>query len=257
MRNTFQYTARIILAILFSLFLAPMVQGMDFFQLREAGPPKVTDEGILFTYKPEKRTPGYVIVSGSFDNWESLHMMHKNEVGVFSYLYDELEDHTEAGRRGIILDRGLYDYRYLIDGVWIADPLNRKRTFDKHGTELSQFVVKAPIIKRQKNPIHIADSRYIFYLVEPHAKNVYLIGDFNNWNPYSHPMQRNERGWWEIEVDLPHGQYSYRFIVDGKHTVDPMGRNIRHDRFDRELTRLIIPLELMVEEETPGVFQLQ
>ena len=257
MRNRFLNTALYPLILVCFLFFAPFVQGMDFYQIREAGPPKTTDEGVLFTYQPKKRMPRYVMVSGSFDNWESLHMMTKNDAGVFTYLYDEIQDHTDSGKRGIVLDRGQYSYRYLIDGIWVTDPLNRKKTYDTHGTELSQFTVKAPVIKRQKNPIHIKDSLYIFYYEQPYADNVYLIGDFNNWNPYSHPMYRNEKGWWEIEIDLPHGEYSYRFIVDGKHRVDPMGRNIRHDRFNRELSRLIIPLELMAEEEKPAIFQLQ
>jgi len=257
MRNKSISTALFALTLTCALVFSPIVQGMDFYQIREAGPPDITDEGILFTYKPAKRMPKYVMVSGSFDNWESLHMMKKNDVGVYSFLYDEVKDHTESGKRGVILDRGLYDYRYLIDGIWVADPLNKKRNYDKHGTELSQFMVKAPIIKWQENPIHIENARYIFYVVEPYAKSVYLIGDFNNWNPYSHPLQKNERGWWEIEIDLPHGEYSYRFIIDGKHRVDPMGRNIRHDRFDRELTSLIIPLELMEEEKPTFLEQLQ
>ena len=255
MRNRFLNTALFSLTLVFAIFFTPIVQGMDFYQIREAGPPDITDEGVLFTYEPEKRMPRYVMVSGSFDNWKSLHMMTKNDVGVFTYLYNEVQNHTDAGKRGVVLGKGQYSYRYLIDGVWVTDPLNRKKTHDTYGTELSQFLVKTPVIKRQRNPLHIEDTLYIFYYEQPRVKNVYLIGDFNNWNPYSHPMHRNERGWWEIEIDLPHGEYSYRFIVDGKHRVDPMGRNIRHDRFDRELTRLIIPLELMAEEEKPTIFQ--
>jgi 1,4-alpha-glucan branching enzyme len=35
----------------------------------------------------------------------------------------------------------------------------------------------------------------------PAAYSLYLIGDFNNWNRNSHPMQRNEQGIWEIFLD--------------------------------------------------------
>ena len=258
MFNKFLKISLFPLTLVCAVLFTPTVQGMDFYQIREAGPPEVADEGVLFTYEPEKRIPRYVMVSGDFDNWKSLHMMNKNDEGVFAYLYDETQDHTDAGKRGVIIGKGQYNYRYLVDGVWISDPLNSKKTYDTYGTELSQFTVRTPVIKRQKNPIYIEDSLYIFYCVQPRAKSVYLIGDFNNWNPYSHPMHRNERGWWEIEIDLPDGEYSYRFIVDGKHRVDPLGRNIKHDRFNRELTSLIIPLELMVEEEKPAIiFQLQ
>jgi len=49
---------------------------------------------------------------------------------------------------------------------------------------------------------------------------------------------------------------SSAFIVDGKAVVDPLGRNIRYDRFDQELTRLLIPLERMKEEEKPPLLTL-
>ena len=41
----------------------------------------------------------------------------------------------------------------------------------------------------------------------PHAKALYLIGDFNGWNRTSHPLRRNSRGDWEIF--LPQTQYQH------------------------------------------------
>jgi 1,4-alpha-glucan branching enzyme len=260
MLNKFLKTALFPVALACIMLFSPTVEGMDFYQIFDAGPPEVTSEGILFTYKPVKRMPRYIMVSGEFDNWQTLHMMTKNDQGVFAYLYDEIQEHTDTGKRGIIIDRGQYSYRYLVDGVWITDPLNMKKIYDQYGTELSYFTVKKPVIKRQANPIHIGGTRYVFYFENTRVQSVYLVGDFNNWNPYSHPMKspRHSRsGIWEIEIDLPEGQYSYRFIVDGKHRVDPLGRNIMKDRFSRELTTLLIPLELMVETEKPSIFQLQ
>ena len=222
-------------------------EGMDYYQILDAGPPQVTHEGVLFTYKPGRVMPRYVMVSGSFDNWRNAHMMTRNEYGIFSYLYDE------EGKRGIILDERLYQYRYLVDGVWITDPLNPETAFDRYGTPLSVFRVRFPIIKSQKNPVPIGGRVYIFYYDNPYARQVFLVGDFNNWNPYSHPFRKNRAGLWEIEIDLPDGNYSYRFIVDGEQMVDPLGRNIRYDRFNQELTFIRIPLNRMDEEERTGV----
>jgi hypothetical protein len=236
--------------LIFLILLNSHVQGMDFYHIFDAGPPRVTDEGVLFTYKPGRVMPRYVMVSGSFDNWRTTHMMSRNEHGVFSFLYDE------EGKRGVILDARTYQYRYLIDGVWITDPLNSATEYDRYGTTLSAFRVERPIMKSQKNPIHVGGTAYVFYFDDPYARQVFLVGDFNNWNPYSHPLKKTRAGLWEIEIDLPAGDYSYRFIVDGQHTVDPLGRNIRYDRFDRGLTRLRIPLERMKEEEKPGIISL-
>ena len=60
-----------------------------------------------------------------------------------------------------------------------------------------------------------------FYCAAPEAKAVFLMGDFNDWNPRSLPMQRREGGWWFLQVPLSHGHHQYLFLVDGAPTLDP------------------------------------
>ena len=60
-----------------------------------------------------------------------------------------------------------------------------------------------------------------FFCFAPGAKTVYLMGDFNDWNPASLPMQRRPEGWWVLQVELPHGYHQYQFLVDGTPTLDP------------------------------------
>ncbi len=59
-----------------------------------------------------------------------------------------------------------------------------------------------------------------FYCAAPEAESVYLIGDFNGWNPNSHPMERRLDGWWFLQFPLTHGHHQYLFIVDGTPTLD-------------------------------------
>ena len=59
-----------------------------------------------------------------------------------------------------------------------------------------------------------------FDLFAPEAKNVFLVGDFNNWDIHSHPMKKDSDGIWEISIDLMPGVYEYRFLVDGKWESD-------------------------------------
>ncbi len=47
------------------------------------------------------------------------------------------------------------------------------------------------------------------------VKEVYLTGDFNDWNTNAHPMKKDKNGVWEIMVSLQPGRYEYRFFVDG------------------------------------------
>src|SRR5215475_9272227 len=60
-----------------------------------------------------------------------------------------------------------------------------------------------------------------FYFAKAEARTVNLIGDFNDWNPNSLPMQRRVDGWWFIQVPLTHGHHAYLFLVDGAPTLDP------------------------------------
>ena len=53
------------------------------------------------------------------------------------------------------------------------------------------------------------------------AKEVVLMGDFNNWNPKKHPMKTDENGLWNKSVVIPPGRYEYKFLVDKQWEEDP------------------------------------
>ena len=73
-----------------------------------------------------------------------------------------------------------------------------------------------------------------FFCVAPGAETVNLAGDFNDWHPQSHPMQRQSDGSWYIQVALDHGHHHYQFMVDGKSALDPKAMGIaRNERNER------------------------
>ena len=55
-----------------------------------------------------------------------------------------------------------------------------------------------------------------FILSAPEANQVYLAGDFNNWDNHALPLKRNRENQWEADVQLPPGRYEYKYFVDGK-----------------------------------------
>ena len=79
-----------------------------------------------------------------------------------------------------------------------------------------------------------------FYYSAPSAQSVYLVGDFNGWDPTSHPMRRRVDGWWFIEVQLRHGHHRYRFLVDGKPVLDPQGTGITRDEHNEQVSLLSV-----------------
>lgn len=63
--------------------------------------------------------------------------------------------------------------------------------------------------------------RTVFTIDAPGAKEVFLLGDFNGWNPLKHPMKKNKAAAWEKTVMLYPGRYEYKFLVDGRWMGDP------------------------------------
>jgi 1,4-alpha-glucan branching enzyme len=54
------------------------------------------------------------------------------------------------------------------------------------------------------------------------AAEVALVGDFNGWLPGQCPLLRREgSGRFELTLPLGRGLYRYRFVVDGRETLDP------------------------------------
>ena len=49
----------------------------------------------------------------------------------------------------------------------------------------------------------------------PGAKNVCIVGDFNNWNTRANPMKRLENGDYEISLQVkPKKEYHFRYLID-------------------------------------------
>ena len=77
-----------------------------------------------------------------------------------------------------------------------------------------------------------------FYCAAPSAKQVELAGDFNQWHPF--PMERSVDGWWFTQVQLCHGHHQYRFLVDGRPTLDPLASGIARDEHDERASLIAV-----------------
>jgi 1,4-alpha-glucan branching enzyme len=70
----------------------------------------------------------------------------------------------------------------------------------------------------------------IFSLDAPGAKEVVLLGDFNNWDRRKHPIGKNEKGLWDKTLMLPVGRYEYKFLVDGEWWHDPKNDQVCYNQ---------------------------
>jgi 1,4-alpha-glucan branching enzyme len=60
-----------------------------------------------------------------------------------------------------------------------------------------------------------------FFWRNPSAHRVYLVGDFNRWDEHSHPMRKMADEKFELALDLPPGQYQFKYLADGIYWNDP------------------------------------
>jgi len=74
-------------------------------------------------------------------------------------------------------------------------------------------------ILKEKLP---ALAEMAFCVSAPQAKDVYLVGDFNNWKLDDASRMLQENGAWKKKVNLRHGKYRYRFVIDGNWTEDSL-----------------------------------
>jgi 1,4-alpha-glucan branching enzyme len=64
-------------------------------------------------------------------------------------------------------------------------------------------------------------KRVTFKLNNSEAREVFLAGSFNSWDPSVRPLKKDAKGVWKTIMMLPKGTYEYRFIVDGQWVDDP------------------------------------
>jgi len=62
----------------------------------------------------------------------------------------------------------------------------------------------------------------VFVTLYPRAHSVQIAGDFNNWQPEQHMMDKvGDTGVWQTQMKLGPGRYRYRLVVDGQWQQDP------------------------------------
>src|SRR5665647_55621 len=81
---------------------------------------------------------------------------------------------------------------------------------------------------------HLIQDGWVYREWAPEADALYLIGDFNNWNPETHPLQKKENGNWEIFLPglqaLKHMSYVKVRVVS---------KNVSRDRIPLYIKRTV------------------
>lgn len=143
------------------------------------------------------RLPGHsnakeVILTGSFNNWNN-HAL-------------PMEKTPNGWRLTLDLEPGSHRYAFIIDGTYMADPLN-----DNHLKTENMGMVSV---------IQVTKEVRLFLNTHKNANKVAVAGTFNNWKPDLDFLQKTEDGW-EIKLELSSGKHHYKFVVDKSWITDP------------------------------------
>ncbi|MFH1847839.1 MAG: isoamylase early set domain-containing protein [Candidatus Omnitrophota bacterium] len=72
----------------------------------------------------------------------------------------------------------------------------------------------------------LKEKRIKFVLDAPEANEVWLAGDFNNWDYRAMALKKDRRtSRWGANIALKPGRYEYKFVVDGNWINDPNNAN--------------------------------
>ena len=67
-----------------------------------------------------------------------------------------------------------------------------------------------------------AKKRVTFTLAADAGSEVYLAGDFNNWDPAGKKLtDKKGDGVYSAVISLAPGEYEYKFVINGTWCVDP------------------------------------
>jgi 1,4-alpha-glucan branching enzyme len=84
---------------------------------------------------------------------------------------------------------------------------------------------------------------FVFY--RPQARQVHLVGDFNDWREKELPMFRTKDGHWLAKMRLPAGEFRFRYCADGEWFADYAAFGVEPGRFGMDsIVRVLQPADM-------------
>jgi len=109
---------------------------------------------------------------------------------------------------------------------------------DNRGTITSESIaplINAPRASLTEAPVQQAQPtprQILFNIKAPQAKDIHVVGDFNNWKPTEESrLSRLEDGSWQKKLGLTPGRYKYKFVIDGEWVSDSQNNEREQNSF--------------------------
>jgi retinol-binding protein 3 len=99
--------------------------------------------------------------------------------------------------------------------------------------QIGQLEKKAPVFAKQTFALAGFEN----------AREVAVVGSFNNWSPKADKLQRKGTVW-ITDVEAEPGKHTYKFIVDGRWILDPGNPNkVKEGGYENSLTEVKTPVQ--------------
>ncbi len=171
---------------------------------------------ILFTYQHFQPTKKSIYINSSLTGWRPK-KMHANSNNIHYYILP-LQINAENFEKKY----ESFEYKYLVENIWITDPQNPNQANDRYGQSLSVHYIDFGQIDNKVMRLRKSssdDQRIFFQIYAPEAKSVALVGDFNGWaNNSRYALRRiDSTGYFSLDLTFPPGRHSYLFLIDNEY----------------------------------------
>jgi chromosome partitioning protein len=149
-------------------------------------------------------------------------------LGTIIHVNVKLKEAQNSGTYVLNFDkycRGAKDYFSLSREVITTE----KESVNKIPTEFKDIIKKFTERKMEKTEKRLNEilkeelpklNEVVFSISAPGAKEVFLVGEFNNWKADDSGRMNNTNGTWTKNLILNPGKYRYRFVIDGSWIED-------------------------------------
>jgi hypothetical protein len=198
--------------------------------LQRPGPPEIYEDGVIFTAPSSYRKVGIAFAHEGFSRiywFQKLMTIQDNgpppasgkpppvqyrDSGVLFYVYT-----TQPAIREL-------EYRLVIDGLWVRDPLNPQSRRDER-SGIVRSVVSLPEYQAPPSAFDGPPGSLSFTYEAPPGERVTVAGSFNGWDPFMYELRETAPGRYSLTLPLPPGTYQYVFYHRGERFPDPYNFN--------------------------------
>jgi hypothetical protein len=224
----------LVITLLISIIGAIGAEDSDSYQfidhlLRRSGPgkPEIVADSVVFTAPSSFRRVGVAFAHEGFGKiyWFKKLIIPNEDASPWIKDKPPPDMFRDSGMLFYVfpipenLETSELEYRLIIDGLWVRDPLNPDYRADTSG--ISRSVVFIPRIKRPDSPARSPGGTLTFTFYAESGETVSVAGSFNNWDPFMYELAETNPGRYTLSLPLPPGAYQYAFFYHGERFLDP------------------------------------